>query len=209
MIKVYIPNLKKRTDRYNHIQNEYAGKSEFDVEIFVPPYNDYPHLSLWQAFVSCVRKEQEKGSDYFIFCEDDHTFKNYSYDKLMKDIDTCIKDDVDLLSGGVFGCNIGDTILPTACTKINDGLVSVDHFAGTQFIVIFNRAYDKILKEQEGGVLDSWLAKVLSKKYVMFPFISNQMNGTSDITFYGYVDMKNMFCKAEQRVSNVINNVCE
>lgn len=177
-ISVYAPNLKCRADRRASIEAQFEGKSEFNLTVVEAIENRNGPWGLWQTFYGIVEREATKGSDYFIFCEDDHVFTdNYSFSVLAERIAQAQAHDADLLSGGM-------SVMETP-VGIATGLFWVSKFNGMQFTVIFNRLYDKILacRTDEGYVTDIHLSYIAKRKYVMYPFISVQKEfGYSDAT---------------------------
>lgn len=178
-IDVYIPNLPQRADRRLSVTEQFAGRKEFNLHIVTPVRHESAARSLWETFVECVRKEQEKDSEYFIFCEDDHQFTFfYSYPVLEEAIAMAQQSHADLLSGGMSW--IG---LPVQTEYRH--LFYVDRFTGMQFTVLFRQSYTKILAAADSvdDVTDIYLSKILDRKMVMFPFVSIQQEfGYSDVT---------------------------
>lgn len=177
-IHVYVPNLQERTERKDSIINQFKMKPEFALTIVPAIKNKIGAWGLWQTFIKIVEEEDRKGSDFFIFCEDDHVFtKNYSSQYLLENIIAANTREADLLSGGVSW--LQDAI---QCTK---HLFWVRVFNGLQFTVIYKRFYKKILDSNlhEGYVADFYLSTLSDNKFVMYPFISRQREfGYSDVT---------------------------
>ena len=176
---VYVPNLPQRTDRRESIEAQYRGKAEFSLHVLSPVPDPTPTHSLWKTFVQAVKEEYEKGSDYFVFGEDDHVFTDaYSADFLS----TCIAEadqlQADTLSGG-----LGWISTPMQVSK---RLFWLYRFNGMQFTVVFKRFYDRILQaaeEENGYTLDWKLSEMSERNYGMFPEISRQQEfGYSDLS---------------------------
>lgn len=179
-VNTYIPNLAERTDRKESIIGQYKSREEFSLHIVTPVPHEIPAYSLWKTFVECVRKEKDRGSEYFLFGEDDHIFtESYSPRFLEEAIDRARNHDADLLSGGMSWV---DLPRQTACRN----LFWVREFTGMQFTVIFKKAYEKILSAEFNAkvdVTDTFLSEILDRKLVVYPFVSLQKEfGYSDVT---------------------------
>lgn len=177
-IPVYAVNLPARTDRRAHIEAQFAGRPEFRLTVVPGREGVNGPWALWQTFYDIVRREAERGTPYFVFCEDDHTFtSDYDASFLLRRIHEADALRADLLSGGM------------ACVRqpvqVSPHLFWVAWFNGMQFTVIFRRAYARILAAQtsEGYVTDVQLSALLRNKFVTFPHISEQREfGYSDAT---------------------------
>ena len=78
-INVFAVNLVYRTDRKEHIISQFTNKPEFSLTVVPAIEHKIGAYGLWQTVQKIVRGEVEKQSEYFILCEDDHTFtKQYS-----------------------------------------------------------------------------------------------------------------------------------
>lgn len=177
-ITVYAPNLPQRPERKHSIYAQFAGRTEFALNIIPAIERKQPTWGLWQTFYKIVEQEKKKDSDFFIFCEDDHVFtENYSKDFLLDCIVKADEMKADILSGGM-----SVTINPV---QVYDHLFWVDVFNGMQFTVVFNRCYDRILaaKTDKGYTLDFQLSYLAKTKFNIFPYISVQKDfGYSDAT---------------------------
>lgn len=196
-ISVYAPNLVKRKDRKLSILKEFRNKNEFNFKVVPAIEHKIGAFGLWQTFVEVVKNEKNRGSEYFIFCEDDHVFlSNYTFTYLCSCIRKADSLKADILSGGMAWIDS-----PIQCNK---HLFWVNNFNGSQFIVVFNRFYDIILSSSnlnEGFILDMKLSELSDNLFVMYPFISVQKEfGYSDVTSQnnqnGYI--QNLFEKAER-----------
>jgi len=177
-IHVYIPNLEERIERKDSIIRQFKMKSEFLLTIVPAIRNQIGAWGLWQTFIKIVEEEYRNGSDFFIFCEDDHIFtRNYCLQYLQENITAANARGADLLSGGVSW--LQDAI---QCTE---HLFWIRAFNGLQFTVIYKRFYKKILNSNlhEGYVTDFYLSTLSDNKFVIYPFISRQREfGYSDVT---------------------------
>jgi len=177
-ISVYAANLKRRPDRKASIEAQFAGRPEFHLTVVEAIEHTKGFQGLWQTFYQIVQQEATKGSDYFIFCEDDHVFtENYSTDFLLERIQEADNLKAELLSGGFSWWEVS--------LQVSDHLFWVEKFNGMQFTVIYRRFYKKILatKTIEGFVLDLHLSMIAKNKFTIFPYISTQQEfGYSDAT---------------------------
>ena len=179
-LKVYIPNLPQRTERRASITEQFDGKDLFDINLVCPVPDKTASNSLWRTFCQIVQKEKESGSEFFIFCEDDHIFTDaYSDAFLLDRIREADEIDADLLLGGVSWMR--DSL------QVREHLFWMERFTGMQFTVVFKRFYDKILAieydENKKYVTDSFLSILSDSIFVMHPYISVQKEfGYSDVT---------------------------
>lgn len=178
-IDVYIPNLPQRTDRRKSIEAQYSGRTEYSLHLLTPVPDVTPTHSLWKTFVSVVKLEREKRTNFFVFGEDDHVFtEDYSFDFLL----TCIKEadqlQADTLSGG-----LGWVSTPM---QVSERLFWLHRFNGMQFTVVFKRFYDRIIQvaeEANGYTLDWKLSEISDRNFCMYPEISRQQEfGYSDLS---------------------------
>lgn len=176
-IPVYAANLPQRKERRESLEKQFRGRNEFDLHIVSAIADKDGAWGLWQTFCAIVSQEKEKGTPYFVFCEDDHVFTaNYTNELLQACISEALTLDADLLSGGMSA--IGLPLYKSA------HLYQVVSFTGMQFTVVFQKAYDVILANRyEKHVTDIFLSEICSKKFVMYPFVSIQQEfGYSDVT---------------------------
>lgn len=187
-IFTYIVNLLHRTDRREHILSQFADKSEFLLSIVPAIEHERGAYGLWQTVQEIVHLEAEKKSDFFVLCEDDHTFtENYSFDVLQSCIKRAQSLNADILSGGYSWFD--------NAVQISENLFWADKFNGMQFTIIFRKFYQSILDADFGErvITDVHLSSITENKFVVFPYISIQKEfGYSDVTLKnsenGYVD---------------------
>lgn len=203
-INVFAVNLAYRTDRKEHIVNQFMDKPEFSLTVVPAIEHTNGAYGLWQTVRKIVRNEAEKRSEYFIFCEDDHTFTNlYSADFLHQSISHADTLGADMLSGGY---SWFENVI-----QVSEQLFWADNFNGMQFTVVFHKFYQAILDADfgESVVTDISLSSISNNKFVMYPFISIQHEfGYSDVTSknneVGYVN--GLFKYALQRL-DILNKV--
>lgn len=177
-IPTYIINLPERTDRREHVLKEFSGRKEFDVHIFSAFQKERGADGLWQSIRKIVEQAASNDDDVIIICEDDHAFTtDYCRDKFLCDV----------ISAGSQGCQIllGGIGNLSSVVPISERRWWVDWFWCTQFLVVYKTAYSLILQSEFGSkdVADEFLAKLLTHKQVLWPFISIQKDfGYSDVT---------------------------
>ncbi len=204
--KVYVANLPERIDRKKSIQNQFNGRSEFQVQIISALKHKIGAKGLWETFIGILKREIESNSPYFIFCEDDHVFtEDYNKEFFDKQVFQAQEYGADLLSGGVSWMKN-----PIQCSE---NLFWISHFTANQFIVVFRSLYQKIMEINDDSqyfVLDRKLSDLSDNAFVTYPFISIQKEfGYSDATPYnnetpGFVDY--LFHRERERVK-ILNKV--
>ena len=179
-IPTYIINLKKRTDRKEHILGQFKNRDEFDVNFIEACEDKDGRIGLWKSLCKIINIAKEKDLEYVLVCEDDHFFTdNYNKDKFQEYIETAKKYNCHILNGGIGG--YGETI------KVTDGIFWVDWFWCTQFMIVYRNMYDKILEYhfKSGDTEDGVLSNLTFNHFVIWPFISEQAaSGYSDVTAY-------------------------
>lgn len=203
VISTFIINLKERPDRLNHIVSQFRDKPEFSISIIEACRHEIGTVGLWQSIRSIVEIALRDDEDLIIICEDDHCFtENYSKKKLWDNILEAHNQGADILSGGVSGGF--SQAVPVAHDRF-----WVNHFYGTQFIVLYKKIFKKIIeyKYDDFVTTDNCLASLTSNKMVIYPFISTQI-------FFGYSDINpenqllpntldNKFSVASKRLANI------
>lgn len=210
-IPTFIINLKQRVERCGHILRQFSERTIFDCTLVEAIENENGRLGLWQTIKKIVSKNINSEYEYILICEDDHEFTEYYSDqKLLSCIDDSNILKADILLGGICFCN-------KKIQQANSNLFSVDHFACTQFMVIFRSFFDKILNAQfaEDDCADWKIAGLSNKKLVIYPFISVQKDfGYSDVSC-GYHENKmsqyfnetSKFIQASMKYGIMHNNI--
>jgi glycosyl transferase family 25 len=187
--KTYIINLKERTERKKHILNEFAKYPEFEITIFDAIKMKSGSEGLFESIKQIVYKASKSKDKYIIICEDDHIFTDeYNNEYLTDLIETGAIKAFDILLGGP--SSIQDAFF------VNERLVWLSGFSGTQFIVIFQNFYETILnyKLPPEADYDLELGKLSDNIYCCYPPISEQVN-------FGYSDVTSKFRFARNRCS--------
>lgn len=187
-MEIYILNMPQRQERRESVKKTFEGKDCFIPHFVTPVNHPEPRVSHWLTFLNLTKEAKALGLDHFVFCEDDHVFTMHFDEKLffsiLKEADHL---KADILMGGV-------SWMATPI-QVSDHLFWLEQFNGTQFVIVFNRFYDKILFSnwQESSVVTDFHLSANSENiFVMYPFISVQQDfGYSDVTPFnnteGYV----------------------
>ena len=177
-IPTFIINLKKRTDRKAYILKEFSGRDEFNVNVVEACEHEIGAIGLWETIKHILQNLVNEHDDYVLICEDDHQFTKRYSTKLMYDcIALAMKNDADVMSGGVSW--LSSTI------KVSKNLVWVEYFNGTQFIVIFKPFFKTIIEASfnASDAADHKISDLSDKILFVHPFISIQKDfGYSDAT---------------------------
>ncbi len=210
-IPTFVINLTERTDRLEHVIDQFRNRSEFKLNLVEAQRHRRGAVGLWQNIVRIITNAKELDTDYIIICEDDHQFtKKYQPKILFECILECQKRNMDILLGGISW--FSDTL------QISNNLFWVDQFTGLQFVVVFKSLFNTILeaKFEELDVADRKISSLTNNKLVIYPFISTQREfGYSDVTDInnakGYVDYlfkqtSGRFAKIS-KVKNFYNNI--
>ncbi|NQX43431.1 glycosyl transferase, family 25 [Pedobacter steynii] len=177
-INTYIINLAKRTDRKAHILGQFKHRPEFNVQLVKAILHENGALGLWQTVVHIIRDLVPQEDDYILICEDDHQFTDaYHKEILFNEIANAQKKGADVLLGGVSW--FADAL------QIKDNLFWVDKFNATQFLIVFQGFYTKLLEAESipGYTADQIIYERSENKFLIYPFISTQKEfGYSDAT---------------------------
>lgn len=203
-IPTYVINLPSRIDRRTHIEKEFNNRDEFDVRIVPAIRHEVGGVGLWDTMKKIISDASKMGLDYVLICEDDHQFSSlYNRENFEKCIEEAIEKNADVLCGGPSWFE--DAIFAS------DNLFWVSRFSGTQFIIIFNRLYNKILSAgfTEDDSSDYKISDLASNKYFVHPFISTQKEfGYSDATSinHGSNRVEELFATTEKN-ADILKNI--
>jgi len=177
-IPTYVINLKARTDRKEHIINEFAGRDEFAISIIEAYEHKTGAIGLWSSIKQIIQKAYNEEEEYVLVCEDDHMFTEaYSSEILFNNIAEAKERDAHILSGGVSWFQ--DAL------QISEKIFWTAKFTGAQFIIIFRELFTLILNADFGrhDAADLKINTLTNKVFFIFPFISIQKEfGYSDVT---------------------------
>jgi len=171
-------NLAHRTDRRNHIIEEFKGKYEFNLEIVPAIQHKKGAIGLWKTINELIAEALNSNQEYIIICEDDHSFPlNYTREILFDAIQLAGQMETDILLGGISWFN--------NALQISPNLFWVDKFSGLQFTIVYRKFFETILKADFNydDAADYKISSLTSNKLIIYPFISTQKEfGYSDVT---------------------------
>ncbi|MBS0030350.1 hypothetical protein ACTJJ0_26035 [Chitinophaga sp. 22321] len=178
VLPTYVINLETRTDRYQHIREQFHGKEEFDLCITAACTGENSRVGLWNSIVQVIKLAEQQDDEVILLCEDDHTFTSfYNRDFLFKNILEAAGQGAEILSGGIGGFN--------HAVPLTGNRYWVDSFWCSQFLVLYKPIFKKILDAdfQSHDTADGILSEITSHKMVLYPFVSVQTDfGYSDVT---------------------------
>lgn len=178
VLPVYIIHLKERTERLNHVLEQFKNKPEFEIHIVEAIKHEIGAIGLWQSLRQCVQKGLDNNDDLIIICEDDHEFTSeYSKSFLFACIEKAKNMHADILSGGI--SFFRDSL------QVEENLFWVQFFTGTQFTIIFKKLYQVILNAsfEDDSTADRKYCELFNNNMCIHPFISIQKEfGYSDAT---------------------------
>lgn len=206
-LPTYIINLPQRTDRREHILQQFNGRDEFQVHLVEACPHRIGAMGLWKSICKIVAQAQAEDQDVILICEDDHQFTaDYDKHKFLHQVMQGGMMGAELLLGGIGGFG---KMMPTC-----HGLFWTDWFWCTQFTVIYRKAFQAILQAdfKETNVADEYMSELFSNKLVTVPFISRQAEfGYSDVTLknnrQGQISI--FFDKAEAQAISYLNMLNE
>lgn len=196
-IKTFAINVPKRKDRYNHIVSIFSEYTLFDFQVIKCAPHKRGNVSLWLTIKQII--QENKNEPYVIICEDDHYFTDdFSEEKLLEYIEKAQKLGADILSGGVSWFDIA--------VQINTDFFWLKTFNGTQFMVVFQKFFEKIvtMSFRERDSIDFKISSLSENIFVIVPFISKQKEfGYSDVTFLNNErgKVEKLFKKTSERLN--------
>ncbi len=198
-IPVYIINLPERTERREHILQQFEGRTEFNIAVVDACKNEIGALGHWHSIRKIIQCAIDNDDDVIIICEDDHQFTpGYSKEMLFRSIYLAYQQGCDYLSGGAGKFDLA--------VPVSNNLFWTNHCLSTQFIVVFRKFFQKILDAEfdETVIGDIKISGMTGNKMIIFPYISNQKDfGYSDITsFHNSIEgiVQFMFAVSEDRL---------
>lgn len=179
-IPAFAINLKKRTDRYNHIRQEFEGKDEFNLTVIEAIEDKEGAAGLWKSIIYILQNHVEEDDEYILICEDDHQFTEaYSAKTFRENIANAKALNADVLLGGIS--------FFSSAIFVSEDLFWIQMFMATQFMVIYKKFVPVLLsiRFKEGMIYaaDYNITTASNRKFVTYPFISTQVEfGYSDVT---------------------------
>ena len=188
VIRCFIVNLKRRTDRKVHTIKQFDNREEFEMNVIEAFENPVGSIGLWTTIRHILKDLLEPKDEYIILFQDDHLFTNeYSKEHLLDYINEAQSLHADILACGVSGF--------TSAIPISNHIFWVEIFSGLQFTVIFRKFFQKILDADFENInaADLKLCELTGNKFFIHPFLSIQKEfGYSDVTpsnnTQGYID---------------------
>ncbi|TWF40650.1 glycosyl transferase family 25 [Chitinophaga polysaccharea] len=178
VLPAYAINLEERTDRRQHLLQQFEGKREFHLQIVSACRDENSRVGLWKSIIKVIQLAEQTEEDVILLCEDDHTFTtSYNRDFLFKNIVEAASQGAELLSGGIGGFN--------HAFPITRHRYWIDAFWCSQFLILYRPIFRKILDAgfQHDDTADGMLSEITSHKMVLYPFVSVQIDfGYSDVT---------------------------
>jgi GR25 family glycosyltransferase involved in LPS biosynthesis len=200
MIKIYVINKKKDTERLKYIKDCFKN---YDLNIIEAINHDQGWKGCFLSHKKCIKIGKKLKLSYIIVIEDDCK-PTINFDKNLKSILNYLdnnKNKWDIFLGGVtnvWNCN--------NIVKINDNLNLLNICKGktTHFIIYNKSSYDFFLNKNIDIPIDRcWHYEL--KALTSVPFIAIQKNGISSIE-KKYVNYNHKFKSIENNFKNIINN---
>jgi GR25 family glycosyltransferase involved in LPS biosynthesis len=168
-IPTYVINLPERKERLAHIQQQFKGRSEFDVTIVPACKHAISNYGLWLSIRKVIKLALKNDDDVIVICEDDHQFtKDYSRAHFLQQVTEAHEQGAYCLSGG--------TGRFEHAVPITENRFWVNHCLSAQFVVFYRPFFERILAApfNERIVSDLAYPEMTSNKAVLYPFISMQ-----------------------------------
>lgn len=200
VIPTYIINLPERTERREHILNEFKGKSEFSINIVDAYKHQVGAVGLWMTMRKIISMAMSKNDDFVLICEDDHVFTEfYSKEYLFKSIVQSQLYGANILSGGAGYFGLAVPITPNAYW--------INPAGCTQFTIVFKKFYKKVLEAAYDNTVmaDMFLSEMTSNRMVIYPYISVQRDfGYSDATsLHNKISVATVFEQCSKKLEDI------
>jgi GR25 family glycosyltransferase involved in LPS biosynthesis len=177
-IPTYIINLKKRTDRKEHVLAQFQGREEFALTVVEAYEHSYGAWGLWATIRHILYDMVSDDAAYIIIGEDDIQFtENYSKETLFVAITEAEARQADVLLGGV---SWFDDAL-----HISENLFWASDFTGLHFTVLFKKFFKTLIevKIRSYVAADHKIARLTDNCLFMYPPMAIQKEfGYSDAT---------------------------
>lgn len=177
-IPTYAINLKKRSDRKNHLLEQFNGRNEFSLRIVEAFEHSFGALGLWMTIRYIIQDLVAADSEYIIICEDDIEFtSDYSKENLFRAITAARKQKAEVLLGGVSWFD--------EAVHVEANLFWTNKFNGLHFTIIFKDFFAKIICTQLQNYIaaDFKISELTTNILFVHPFMAMQKEfGYSDAT---------------------------
>lgn len=174
-IQKIVINLPERSDRLIQFNEEYNKIFEDKYTIIEGVKNRLPFKGIAQAHLNCINYAKNNKLDNILIMEDDLKIVGSNTINYINDCLYNIPDEYDILLGGVY--------TSAQLINYNQYWSQTKDFSGLQFYIVNKKAYNTILKYDNNGHIDKWLANnngANLKCYVTNYFFAIQHNGYSD-----------------------------
>ena len=183
-IPTYVISSPEKTDRVEHIKEQFKGKDEFAITIIEACKHEIGAVGLWLSIRKIIEIAIINDDDIIIICGDDHEFTEYySKEIFLQNVMEAYYQRAEILTGGIRGFDMAISVTKTRFW--------INSFFSTQFLVLYKSIFQKILDQSfdDKLVADSILSGITSYKMTLFPFISIQKQfDCSDVILNNEVD---------------------
>jgi len=168
-IPTFVITQKERTDRLEHIRQQFADKPEFNISLINLIEDSAGAIGLWHTIKYIIQNKTGSSDNFIVICHDDHQFTDtYSRQMLLNCIIEADNTNADVLLGGVSWYR--------TALGISDNLFLIDRFLGLNFVIIYSRFFERFIKAKFGAtdVVSYKISELATRKIVMHPFIAMQ-----------------------------------
>jgi len=179
---IYCMNLESRTDRWEQTVEEVKklGDKYKLIRFNAVANSKNPQLGNAQTILNVITFAKENNMEAILIGEDDMVLCEASKDAWETGLSE-LPNDWDILSGGVYHTRNRKVVTPHLCSLLD--------FCAMHFILISNTVYDQILSYETNNFgyknIDRFIGKLTTngsiKTYVVWPMISSQRAGYSDL----------------------------
>ncbi len=181
MIDLYVINLAKRTDRWNHILKTFSDPEFNIIRVEAEFVEKKGWIGCWKSHKKCIQIAKDKGLKNMMVLEDDcepmdyNNFKSRLV-KIKNYLDS--HDDWNIYLGGTA------TFTSSDYSKVirfeDEAFVEFSKAYMTHMICYNSNVYDLFLSNDMTRPIDEfWFGKI--KALVSAPFLATQLEGLSDI----------------------------
>lgn len=167
LLPTYIVNIEDERQMIDHINEQFVGKSEFDLSFVSLRKEGKWGTNLWKGINYIIEMAEDRDEDVILICANDHEFiDSYSKEFLFEAIYQGAYLGADIVLGGI---SETQQILP-----VSKHLCWVNRFCGAQFIIVYNKFFKCILETacDDSESIDVKLSALTPNKYVIHPFVS-------------------------------------
>ena len=172
-------NLKHRQDRWKNICDQMKQfPAYFKLQRFDAIYNKQnPRIGCAESHLAQIRMAQEKNMGFIFLLEDDITFTESAYERLLMALRN-VPDDWDILLCGCYQTPLGD--------RVYDDIYRIYYAQGTHCLLYRSTCYEKMLSySQQPLSIDDYISYLAVtgeiNLYHVSPPLAFQQSGYSDI----------------------------